>query len=383
MALRGLGCIRFVLHSHQYATKESVLRWLLQSGCFKCRVGAKRCLLSEDVVRLQEFQQKKLAVAQQVPGSKRQFFDAINQKMEKNELILKDELKLLLLLCQSPDDMVTARNAIYRYHEENCNMAFGEFRFGPLFIRLCYELGLDNLAVATLTDKRLKGFFQDCTSFNIAIDLLFTKKHFEGALNLVKEMKTQGVAFNKDTFTLAFATCYKLNTPKSYQICLALLEEGQTMGSIIPRHAYCIAVAFALEQDDVEQAQSIYSQIMNTDSRLCQNLRVLLLARAGSIKDVLSVLRTAMLSNSSAFVKKPDFCQDVVDVLRERSQDGPWKLQVEHLVRQLQQTGQVTIQSLDHLLCRTPVGKKRFLAILEDGSRRTTSRRTLRPLLSE
>lgn len=32
---------------------------------------------------------------------------------------------------------------------------------------------------------------------------------------------------------------------------------------------YCFAF-----QDDVEQAQSIYSQIINTDSRLCQNLRV-------------------------------------------------------------------------------------------------------------
>lgn len=95
--------------------------------------------------------------------------------------------------------------------------------------------------------KRLKGFFQDCTSFNIAIDLLFIKENFEGksdiyvcvcvcarakkpkafcyryvlvyllgALNLVKEMKTQGVAFNKDTYTLAFATCYKL-------VCVTLI----------------------------------------------------------------------------------------------------------------------------------------------------------------
>lgn len=30
---------------------------------------------------------------------------------------------------------------------------FGEFKFGPLFVRLCYELGLESLAAATLTDK--------------------------------------------------------------------------------------------------------------------------------------------------------------------------------------------------------------------------------------
>lgn len=40
-----------------------------------------------------------------------------------------------------------------RYHEENSNVAFGEFKFGPLFMRLCYELGLEEMAAATLTDK--------------------------------------------------------------------------------------------------------------------------------------------------------------------------------------------------------------------------------------
>lgn len=40
-----------------------------------------------------------------------------------------------------------------RYHADNRNLAYGEFRFGPLFVRLCYELGLEEMAAATLTDK--------------------------------------------------------------------------------------------------------------------------------------------------------------------------------------------------------------------------------------
>lgn len=70
----------------------------------------------------------------------------------------------------------------------------------------------------------------------------------------------------------------------------------------MPRHAYCFAVALALRQvstnhlssilnllyqfsqigffslfsfqNDTENAQALYLQIMSTDSRLCQNLRV-------------------------------------------------------------------------------------------------------------
>uniref|UniRef100_A0A8C7MN53 Uncharacterized protein n=1 Tax=Oncorhynchus kisutch TaxID=8019 RepID=A0A8C7MN53_ONCKI len=78
-------------------------------------ISAKRHLLSEDVVKLQEFQQRKQAVAHQVSGSKSHYLEVFNRKLKKNELILKDGLKLLLHLCQSAEDMVIARGAIYRY----------------------------------------------------------------------------------------------------------------------------------------------------------------------------------------------------------------------------------------------------------------------------
>ncbi|XP_076844422.1 pentatricopeptide repeat-containing protein 2, mitochondrial isoform X2 [Brachyhypopomus gauderio] len=335
-----------------------------------------------EVMKLQDFQQRKLAVAHQVSGSKSDYFDALKKKMEKNELILKDELKLLLHLCQSAEDMVTARNAIYRYHEENYNVAFGEFRFGPLFMRLCYELGLEDMALSSLTDRTLKGFFSDCTSFNIGIDMLFTKGYYEGALEVVRVMKSQGVPFNKDTFMLAFATCYKLNTHTSFSICLALMEEAQIKGSLVPRRAYCFAVALALKRNDIERAQSIYSQIMNTDSRQCQNLRVLMLVMAQSIKDALSTLTAALHHKRSVFVKKTEISQDVVDALVESTADGPWEGQVKQVLGQLQQAGQVTPQSLDDLLCHTPAGRRSPLDALEWGRRRSYSRRTMKPLQS-
>lgn len=42
------------------------------------------------------------------------YIELFSQKLLKNELILRDELKLLLHLCQSADDMVIASDAIYR-----------------------------------------------------------------------------------------------------------------------------------------------------------------------------------------------------------------------------------------------------------------------------
>lgn len=43
------------------------------------------------------------------------YIEQFSQKLQRNEMILRDELKLLLHLCQSADDMVIARDAIYRY----------------------------------------------------------------------------------------------------------------------------------------------------------------------------------------------------------------------------------------------------------------------------
>ncbi|KAL2100346.1 hypothetical protein ACEWY4_004740 [Coilia grayii] len=376
MALRGLSIGARLLRD---TPRRRILHKLPQTECLQCQVEAKRHLLTEDVVKLQDFQQKKLAVAHQVSGAKDDYFESVNQKLQKNELILRDELKLLLHLCQSTDDMVTVKSAIYRYHEENRNVAFGDFKFGPLFMRLCYELGLEDMAEATVTDKTLKGFFSESTSFNIAIDMLFMKEYYDGALKVIAEMRNQGVAFNKDTYTLACATCYKLNTPQTYKVCLTVLEEGQLKGHMIPRHAYCFAATLAVRQGDLEKAQKCYSQILNAESKLCINLNVWILAMVGSIKEAIAILNRSILPDSPAFIKRLEFSEEVLGALVSQSADGIWAVQVERVVSRLQKAGQVTPQSLDDMLCYTPKGKRRPAAILED---RRTSRRTFRPLRS-
>ncbi|XP_028457808.1 pentatricopeptide repeat-containing protein 2, mitochondrial isoform X1 [Perca flavescens] len=380
MALARLGkCCRSLVHEPSKGLFFGVLQPGGIEGCI-----AKRHLLSEDVIKLQDFQQRKLAVAHLVSGTKGNYIELFSQKLQRNELILRDELKLLLHLCQSADDMVIARDAIYRYHAENRNLVYGEFKFGPLFVRLCYELGLEDLAAATLTDKNMREFFNDATSFNITLDMLFTKGSYENALEVLRTMRNQGVPFNKDTLTLASGICYKLDTAESYRICTALIEEGQTKGHLIPRHAYCFAVALALRRNDIVKAQSLYSKIMSTDSRLCQNLKVIILARSGALTDAISILSAAMLLKSPSFVKKPEFSQEVtgkpkVDLLRFQSEGGPHMMKVEQIVTHLERADQVTQQTLDGMLCHTPTGRRKPALIMEE---RRTSRRTLKSLQS-
>ncbi|XP_034753143.1 pentatricopeptide repeat-containing protein 2, mitochondrial isoform X1 [Etheostoma cragini] len=376
MALARIGkCCRSLVHD----PSKGLFCGVLQPGWIDGCVGAKRHLLSEDVIKLQDFQQRKLAVAHLVTGTKGNYIELFSHKLQRNELILRDELKLLLHLCQSADDMMIARDAIYRYHAENRNLVYGEFKFGPLFMRLCYEQGLEDLAAATITDKSMREFFNDATSFNIALDMLFTKGSHENALEVLRTMRNQGVPFNKDTLILASGICYKLDTAESYRICTALIEEGQTKGNLIPRHAYCFAVAFALRRNDIVKAQSLYSKIMSTDSKLCQNLKVIILARSGAVTDAISILSAAILLKSPSFVKKLEFSQEVVDLLRLQSEGGPYMMKVEQVITHLERADQVTQQTIDGMLCHTPTGKRKPALMMEE---RRTSRRTLKPLQS-
>ncbi|XP_061603637.1 pentatricopeptide repeat-containing protein 2, mitochondrial [Phyllopteryx taeniolatus] len=352
----------------------------LQAGWVGWRFGARRHLLSEDVVRLEDFQRRKLAVAHLLTGTDGNFIELFGRQLQRNSLILRDDLKLLLHLCQSTEDMKTARDAIYRYHAENRNVAHGEFKFGPVFMRLCYELGLEKMAAATLTDKEMRGFFGDPTSFNIAIDMLFVKGCHEDALEVLWSMRSQSVPFNKDTLMLASAVCYKLNSTESHAICTSLIEEAQVKGHFVPRHAYCFAVALALKQNDIEKAQLLFSQIMSTDSRLCQNLKVLLLAMSGETQEAVTILfSAAKLSKGPSFVRKPEFSQEVLDQLRLRAEGGERAAEAERVLSQLERAGRVTRRTLDDMLCHAPSPKRRAAPIVEQ---RRTSRRTLKPLHS-
>ncbi|EPY86981.1 pentatricopeptide repeat-containing protein 2, mitochondrial [Camelus ferus] len=273
----------------------------------------------------------------------------LEEKLTQNKLILKEELRTLLHLCESRDDMELAKNVIYRYHAENRNITLGEYKFGPLFMRLCYELDLEESAVELIRDQvlspdcslpHLRGFFSDSTSFNILMDMLFIKGKYKSALEVLIEMENQDVKFSKDTYVLAFAICYKLN--------------------------------------QLAKAVSIFSQIMKPESIICTNLNIMIHIESNMLKTLIEILTDATEGNLSRFVKKPVFSEEVLVKVREKVKDVPALLvNFDKLYRKLHMNGQVTTYTLDALLCHTPRDRRSHMVLL---NKRTVSRRTFQPL---
>ncbi|EGW04160.1 pentatricopeptide repeat-containing protein 2, mitochondrial isoform X1 [Cricetulus griseus] len=350
----------------------------LGSACGRCTLRAKRYLLTDSIMKLKEFQQKKVATAHNLPSTKAIYFRSLEEKLTQNKLILKEELKTLLHLCQSREDVELAKSVIYRYHSENRNFTVGEYKFGPVFMRLCYELHLEDSAVELIKDKHLRGFFLDSTSFNILMDMLFTKGKYESALEVLIEMKNQDVKFTKDTYILAFAVCYRLNSPESFKICTTLREEALIKGDILPRRASCFAVALALNQNQVEKAMSIFSQIMNPESVTCANLNILIHVRSNMLENLIKILQDNIDRNVSLFVKRHMFSEEVLAKVREKLKDSPTlRAKFDEVYGKLHINGQVTICPLDAMLCHVPRDKKPNTLLLK---KRTVSQRTLQPL---
>ncbi|XP_036765768.1 pentatricopeptide repeat-containing protein 2, mitochondrial isoform X1 [Manis pentadactyla] len=353
------------------------------SACRRCPLGAKRYLLTDNVMKLKEFQHKKVAIAYHLPGTKVCFLPEtylrnLEEKLTQNKLILKDELKTMLHLCVSRDDMELAKNVIYRYHAENKNINLGDYKFGPLFIRLCYELDLEESAVELIKDQRLQGFFSDSTSFNILMNMLFIKGKYKSALEVLIEMKNQDVKFNKNTYVLALAICYKLNSPESFKICTTLREEALIKGDVLSRRASCFAVALALNQNQVEKATSIFSQIMKPESIVCTNLNIMIHLQSSMLENLIKVLKDATEGDLPRFVRRQEFSEEVLSKVREKVKSVPALLaRFEEIYGQLHINGQVTPSTLDALLCHTPKDRKPYVMLL---NKRTVSRRTFQPL---
>ncbi|XP_009701277.1 PREDICTED: pentatricopeptide repeat-containing protein 2, mitochondrial-like, partial [Cariama cristata] len=145
---------------------------------------------------------------------------------------------------------------------------------------------------------------------------------------------------------------------ESCKISAKLLEEAQLKGDTLPLRAFCFAVATALKQNDVAQAKFYCSQIMKTENKLYNNLKVLVQLRSGSLEEVIKTLE-AVEVDTPPFVKKIEFSEQVLATVKEKMEENPdLSAKLRDIYIRLQASGQITMCTLEDMLFQIPSSKK-------------------------
>ncbi|XP_073480493.1 pentatricopeptide repeat-containing protein 2, mitochondrial [Aquarana catesbeiana] len=306
-----------------------------------------RYLLTNHALKFDSFMEKKRSTTHYFQKNKGVYFETIQMKLQNSEAISEKDLKPMFYLCETESDVQLTKTCLLRYYEEAQTV---EYKFGPLFLRLCHLLDLVDTAFEVMMDKSFRGVFSDYSSYNILLDMLYKHGQYERALEVLLKMKIQWLRLSKDTYLLAFAICYKLNNPRSLETCTTLFEEAAMNGIIHTRLALCFVVALALKQGDCVTASSVYNRIVKKDLSLCCNLGLLLAAKFKGEEEVLQILETASEQPKFDFLWKVTFSKEVMDAVEEKLHPTVSFEKFKEIYEKLSQSGQISTLTLDEML---------------------------------
>ncbi|XP_040197398.1 pentatricopeptide repeat-containing protein 2, mitochondrial [Rana temporaria] len=330
---------------------RTISRSLLYTEHRRLHLTGVRYLLTNNALKFDKFMEKKRSTTHYFQQNKEVYFETIQMKLQNSEAISEKDLKPMFYLSENESDVQLTKKCLFRFYEEAQTV---EYKFGPLFLRLCHLLDLVDVAFELMMDESCRGAFSDYSSYNILLDMLYKHGQYERALEVLLKMKIQYLTLRKDTYLLAFAICYKLNNARSLETCTTLFEEAAMNGIAHTRLALCFVVALALKQGDYVTASSVYNRIVRKDMSLCCNLDLLLAAKFKGEEEVLRILETATERSKLDFLWKVTFSKEVMDAVEEKLHPTVSFEKFKEIYEKLGQSGQISTLTLDGMLHAVP-----------------------------
>lgn len=276
---------------------------------------------------------------------------------DRKNMVFTEDLKNMIHLVEKPEEINDCVEMIKRYNQQNNEMRFGTFVFGPVVMRLFHHQNLPDLALETITDPALESFFNQFASFHIAMNLLYQNKRYNDVLNvyeILKSRKVLATRFPKDPVVLVLASCYKLNTAESLKIALQLFRDAKEAGAIILRKGVTFAVALALKQRQPNVALELLSLVNQPNYVTARNLKIMALAELERVDEALDILRNCVADVPENNQIPNSITQQAVDFVRTaiaRSQNKEQENQLRAIEVGLKKSGLLTETDFDEILC--------------------------------
>ncbi|KDR07029.1 pentatricopeptide repeat-containing protein 2, mitochondrial-like [Zootermopsis nevadensis] len=272
-------------------------------------------------------------------------------------MIFTEDLKNMIHLAEdSGDDLDLVYKMMTRFNQQNKEVRFGSYVFGPVIMRMYYFLNKPDEALKVFKDPALEGFFAQLSTYQILMDLLFENERYQDILDvfeIIKGRQHQEAKYPKNVVILTFAACFKLNTEESFKFGLDLWKELKEVGHIPMRRAVTFAAGMALNQNAPHIAFEMISDVQQHNYVTIRNLKAAALADIGRPEDALPILRS-ILDADVPSQRKQTFSEDVIQKLKDAinkngSKDAVYEFnQVE---KRLSEGGHITKETLNEQLC--------------------------------
>jgi pentatricopeptide repeat domain-containing protein 2 len=241
----------------------------------------------------------------------------VKDESSKN-LIFTEDLKNMLHIASSPEDIELLKSMMTKFCTQNREVRFGNFIFGPVVMRMFHNLGDADNALKFFKDETMSGFFDQLSTYQILLDLLFEQQRYQDVLDtyeLISQRQVQGGRFPKHVIVLTFGAAYKLNTPESYKFASKLWAECNDVGHQPMRRAATFFAALCINQNEAGAALEVLSSIKNANYIHVRLLRALALAKVKRYDDVLHFFK-GIIENPNPLVDKQTYPKEFVDILK-------------------------------------------------------------------
>lgn len=225
-------------------------------------------------------------------------------------------------------------------------------------MRMYHVLGSDEAALKVFLDKEMEGFFEQMMSYQILLDLLYTKGRFadvRSTYDVIKGRQLEGARFPKHCIVLVLGACYQENTPASFEYSKQLWTELAEAGHIPMRKEATFAAGLALKQKAPHIALEIISNVPQQNYVTIRNIKIQALIDLNRFEDALPLLRSILEVAPTGPTKQQTVVVDVLDNVKQaisKSNNAELQSDFVRIEKYLRDHEHISDSTLDQMLSK-------------------------------
>ncbi|KAK2584179.1 hypothetical protein KPH14_006607 [Odynerus spinipes] len=301
---------------------NSVLRNTLLKGTV-C-LGINRFIFSDNSLGLNGYKATRVQMHQQFANVENSFREKMKEIINsENSIVFTEDLKAMLhLVNKNSEDVNLIINMMHKFNNQNKELRFGTYIFGPVIMRAFYYLDEPDIALNAFLDSKLTYFFDQNITYTILMTLLYKHEKYSDIRKVYDIVKTRNIdiqRFPRNPLISVIAGCYKENSPESLQYALENWRELTNRGLRPIRRVITYIAALAINQNSPEVALEILTGLRT--SRYIDNrcLKVYAYAKLNRLIDVITILRQ---STETRDVNKECYFSDTIEFVEKAAENA-------------------------------------------------------------